>query len=336
MSVWSRCGEKGSQPRFAELHERNRRGSLPISVLAAGFGGLWLSRRALAPVDRITRAARTINAKNLSDRLEKLSTQDELQRLSDTLNEMLERIEEAFIRVTQFTADASHELRTPISLIRTEAEIALRRSRTDAQYRDTLRHILLESERTSKLVDELLALARADSGRENLRISAIDLAPIVKQVGEQWRDLMATRKLDFTLEVTAGAVVVLGDRNALQRMLTVLLDNAVKYTPALGKTELRLETTPSSAVVLVCDSGVGIAPEDQLRIFERFYRVDKARSREMGGAGIGLSIAQWIVKQHNGAITVRSSSGKGSTFQVELPLQIHATEGTRAALLDLG
>jgi len=298
----------------------------PLLLLTAASGGFWLSRKALSPVDAITRTARTINAANLSDRLERLTTGDELQRLSDTLNEMLGRIEHAFIRVTQFTADASHELRTPISLIRTEAEIALRRSRGDAEYREALRNILLEAERTSKLVGELLSLARADSGRETLRIAAVDLSAVVDEISERWRELMATRNLTFTSQLAEREIAVLGDRNALQRLLAVLLDNAAKYTPAPGTVELRLETSGSFAVIRVSDSGIGIALEDQTRIFERFYRVDKARSRDLKGAGIGLAIAQWIVQQHNGSITVQSSPGKGSTFLVELPLQADQME----------
>ena len=303
----------------------------PPLLLAAAGVGFWLSRKALSPVDAITRTARTINATNLSDRLEKLTTGDELQRLSDTLNEMLGRIEHAFIRVTQFTADASHELRTPISLIRTEAEIALRRSRGDAEYREALRHILLEAERTTALVEELLTLARADSGRETLLFASVDLSTIVRDVGEQWTELMATRNLTFTREMSDKEINVLGDRNALQRLMTLLLDNAVKYTPTPGTIELHLESRGSSAVIRVRDSGIGIAVEEQPKIFERFYRVDRARSRDLNGAGIGLAIAQWIVQQHQGSITVQSSPGEGSTFLVELPLQVAQVEFSRSS-----
>ena len=293
----------------------------PLLLVAAASGGFWLSRKALAPVDAITRTARTINAANLSDRLERLTTGDELQRLSDTLNDMLGRIECAFIRVTQFTADASHELRTPISLMRTEAEIALRRSRGDAEYSEALRHILLEAERTSGLLEELLSLARADSGQESLRIASVNLSAMIREVSEPWRELMAARNLTFIREVSDQEVTVLGDRNALQRLLTVLLDNAAKYTPAPGTVELRLESNGSVAAIRVCDSGIGIPVEEQSKIFERFYRVDKARSRDLKGAGIGLAIAQWIVQQHRGSITVQSLPGEGSTFVVELPMQ---------------
>lgn len=294
----------------------------PLLLFAAASVGFWLSRRALSPVDAITRTARTINASNLSDRLEKLTTGDELQRLSDTLNEMLGRIEHAFVRVTQFTADASHELRTPISLIRTEAEIALRRSRGDGEYREALRHILLEAERSTALVEELLTLARADSGRETLHIASVDLSMIVREAAEQWQELMATRNLTFIHQTTGNEVNVLGDRNVLQRLLTLLLDNAVKYTPAPGTIELQLETRGSSAIIRVRDSGIGIAVEEQPKVFERFYRVDKARSHDLNGAGIGLAIAQWIVQQHQGSITVESAPDEGSTFVVELALQV--------------
>ncbi len=303
----------------------------PLLLLAAAYGGFWLSRKALSPVDAITRTAHRINATNLSERLEKLATGDELQRLSDTLNEMLQRIEQAFIRVTQFTADASHELRTPISLIRTEAEIVLRRSRGDAEYREALRHILLEAERTSGLIEELLSLARADSGRETLRIAPINLSAMVREVREQWHELMATRGVAFTCEVADDKVIIFGDQSGLQRLLNVLLDNAMKYTPAPGTIDLRLDISGSSVVIRVRDSGIGIALEEQQKIFERFYRVDKARNRDLKGAGIGLAIAQWIVQQHKGSITVQSSPGKGSTFVVTLPLQEQLQSATTAS-----
>jgi signal transduction histidine kinase len=163
-------------------------------------------------------------------------------------------------------------------------------------------------------------MARADSGRETLRIAPIDLSAMVREVSEQWQELMATRGIAFTCEVGRDQITILGDHNALQRLMIVLLDNAMKYTPAPGTVDLDLETSGPSVVIRVCDSGIGIAREEQLKIFERFYRVDRARSRDLKGAGIGLAIAQWIVQQHKGSITVQSSPNKGSTFRVELPL----------------
>jgi heavy metal sensor kinase len=292
----------------------------PLLLLAAASGGFWLSRKALSPVDALTRNARRISGSNLSDRLEVPRTGDELQRLSDTLNEMLGRIEGAFLRVNEFTADASHELRTPISLIRTEAEIALRRSRGDAEYREALRHILLEAERTTSLVEELLSLARADCGREKLHPDPLDLRALIAETGSEWQQLIEARNLQFKMDLANREIPVLADRVAVQRLLAILLDNAVKYTPPPGVIELRLEEKDQSAVICVRDSGIGIAEEDQSKIFERFYRVDKARSREFGGAGIGLAIAQWIVQQHHGSISVQSRLGHGSTFLVKMPL----------------
>jgi heavy metal sensor kinase len=291
----------------------------PLLLLAASAGGYWLSRRALAPVDALARTARTISGHNLSSRLEQLHTGDELQRLSDTLNEMLARIESAFLRITEFTADASHELRTPIALIHTEAELALRRSRDEAEYREALRHILLESDRTAKLIEELLALARADSGREALDLHPIDLLPILRESASKWNQVASLHNLEFEQHLEAQRLPVMGDENALPRVIDILLDNALKYTPPPGKVTLSAEEQPGRVIVTVQDTGIGITPEDQSRIFERFYRVDKARSRELGGAGLGLAIAQWIVQLHKGSITVKSEPGKGSVFQLEIP-----------------
>jgi heavy metal sensor kinase len=292
----------------------------PLLFLVAAGGGYWLSRRALAPVDAIVRTARDISGANLSSRLQKLDTGDELQRLSDTLNEMLARIETAFLRITEFTADASHELRTPISLMRTEAELALRRSRGEAEYKESLRHILLEAERTTTLLEQLLAMARADSGRETLDMQPVDLRETLHSVIQSWRQVAAIRNQPFSAKITDHDSFVRGDAAALRRVIDILLDNAFKYTPSPASVEVSLEQKDERVVIAVQDSGVGIAPEDQGKIFERFYRVDKARSREMGGAGLGLAIAQWIVTQHRGTISVESTSGHGSVFRVELPM----------------
>lgn len=292
----------------------------PLLLLVAAGGGYWLSRRALSPVDALVRTARDIGGSNLGSRVQKLDTGDELQRLSDTLNEMLARIETAFLRVTEFTADASHELRTPVSLIRTEAELALRRSRGEAEYQESLRHILLEAERTTALIEQLLSLARADSGRETLHLQPVNLRETLDSVVESWRQVATIRNLQFSASIAALDSFVMGDETVLRRLADILLDNAFKYTPAPGMVRLSLEQKEENAVITVQDSGVGISEEHHNKIFERFYRVDKARSRTHGGAGLGLSIAQWIVVQHRGSITVESRSGDGATFRVQLPL----------------
>ena len=297
----------------------------PLLLLIAAGGGYWLSRRALAPVDALVRTARNVGGASLNSRLQKLNTGDELQRLSDTLNEMLDRIESAFRRITEFTADASHELRTPVSLIRTEAELALRRSRGEAEYKESLRHILLEAERTTVLIEQLLSLARADSGRESLLMQAVDLRQTLIGVVDSWGQVATIRNLQFstTLDLQnaeARDSFVMGDESALRRLADILLDNAFKYTSAPGSVHLSLEQKGDTAVITIQDSGMGIDEQDQTRIFERFYRVDKARSRAQGGVGLGLAIAHWIVTQHRGSITVVSSPGIGSTFRVELPM----------------
>ncbi len=294
----------------------------PLLLLVAAAVGYWMSRKALSPVDELVRTARDVSGTNLKSRLQKLETGDELQRLSDTLNAMLDRIEIAFQRVTQFTADASHELRTPVSLIRTEAELALRRSRTEAEYQDALRHILAEAERTSALIEQLLSLARADSGRESVQLMPVNLSPILKNVVEGWKQVASIRGLQFSADIAVDDAFVMADETWLRRLIEILLDNAFKYTPSSGSVQLSLQPKNEDHKVLVTvkDSGVGIAPEEHARIFERFYRVDKARSRAEGGTGLGLSIAQWIVTQHQGTISVESAPGQGSTFRVQLSM----------------
>ena len=291
----------------------------PLLLLVAAGVGYWMSRRALSPVDALVRTARAVSGTNLDSRLQRLNTGDELQRLSDTLNDMLDRIEGAFLRISQFTADASHELRTPVSLIRTEAELALRRSRGESEYKESLRHILLEAERTTALIEQLLSLARADSGREIVNLQPLNWGQMLGSVVDGWRQVAAMHSMQLSAHIADQSVFVMGDEPLLRRLADILLDNAFKYTAAPGSVHLLLEQKAQSAVLMVQDSGVGIGEEDQNKIFERFYRVDKARSRAQGGTGLGLAIAQWIVAQHHGSITVQSRPGEGATFRVELP-----------------
>jgi len=185
--------------------------------------------------------------------------------------------------------------------------------------REAIRHILIEAERTTTLIEQLLALARADAGRESLNVQAVDLRPTLQGVVDAWQQLASIRTLHFSANIGDQESFVMADEALLRRVIAILLDNAFKYTPAPGKVTLSLENGGEMAIVAVQDSGVGIAPEDQSKIFERFYRVDKARSRAQGGTGLGLSIAQWIATQHGGSITVESRPGEGSTFRLQLP-----------------
>jgi signal transduction histidine kinase len=204
--------------------------------------------------------------------------------------------------------------------MRTEAELALRRSRGEAEYKESLHHILLEAERTTTLIEQLLALARTDSGREVLELQPTDLRQTLRGVAENWQPVAAVRSLQFSAKLEGTDFSVMGDEALLRRLADILLDNAFKYTPTPGWVRLSLKLEAGKAVIAVQDSGVGISSEEHSKIFERFYRVDKARSRAQGGVGLGLAIAQWIVTQHRGSVTVESQPKQGSTFRVELPV----------------
>jgi|SRR5689334_3951168 len=291
----------------------------PLALLIASAVGYWISRRALAPVDHITLAAQQISAHNLSARLAVPGSGDELQRLTETLNQMLERIEETLERITRFSADASHELRTPITVMRTRVELALRRPRTAAENSQTFEQLHTELIRTSELLDNLMLLARADSDAEQLRLVPADIEQVLTDVLAQVSPIAEEKLVALHAELPQYPVWVAGDRQLLQRLFLILVDNAVKYTPASGKVSIAVGAEDGVITVSVTDTGIGISGEDLPHIFNRFYRADKARSREMGGAGLGLSIGQWIATAHGGSVHVDSAYGKGSTFKVTLP-----------------
>ncbi len=293
--------------------------ALPLLVLLASLLGYWLSGWSLAPVKRIIETAESIGAQNLSRRLEVPKARDELRRLTQTLNAMLHRIETSFNKITQFTADASHDLRTPVAVMRTTAEIALRRPRTIAEYRNALSKILATSVETSELLENLLTLARADAGALGMDMHRVDLGAHVRKAQERAALLSAEKNVDVTLKAPANPVWVTADAIAIDRLLLILLDNAVKYTPAGGRCEIALSQDQSEARITVRDSGIGIAQDDLKSIFDRFYRADRARSKNTGGAGLGLAIARWITELHGGMIAVESTPGAGSVFRVSLP-----------------
>lgn len=292
----------------------------PLLVVLASAGGYWLSRQALAPVDKITRAAQEINSNSLAKRLDVARTGDELQRLSETLNRMLERLESSFNRITQFTADASHELRTPLAVMRTTTEVSLRTSQTTADYRAAQEEILAELEKTSSLVEKLMLLARADAGVESVQRVPVNIAECLSDACKDGQVLAEVRQLKFEKDIDAQKLFVAGDAQALHRLFLILIDNAAKYTPPGGSVTVALRQENSSAIAEIRDTGIGVSAEDLPHIFDRFYRADKARSREFGGVGLGLSIARWVAEAHRGTIEVQSTPGAGSVFRIRLPL----------------
>jgi signal transduction histidine kinase len=319
----------------------------PLGLILAGGGGWLLARRVLRPVDQMTQAARRIEAERLAERLEGAEADDELGRLARTLNEMLARLEAGFAQVRRFSADASHELRTPLTILKGEIEVALRSAREPAEYERVLASALEEVGRMARLVDDLLMLSRADAGALRWDREPVELDRLAEEIAKQGEVLGRARGIQVTIE-SLEPLIARGDEQRLRQLLLNLVDNAVKYTPPAGRVTLSLRRaggesdglpTPSPeavpnrpiaqspnrppiewAEIAVQDTGVGIPPEALPRIFERFYRVDGARSREAGGTGLGLCIAKTIAEAHGGTIRVQSAPGAGSTFTVLLPL----------------
>lgn len=292
---------------------------LPVALLLAGGGGWLLARRALNPVDRMAEAARRISAENLAERLADAGAGDELSRLARTLNEMLDRLEKSFQQVGQFSADASHELQTPLTILRGEVEVALRSPRTSEEYRETLESSLEEIDRISRLVEGLLLLARAEAGALRLDRKELDLSQLMEDVFEQCQAHAAARQVELSLG-EREPVLIRGDAEHMRRVVLNLVDNGIKYTPAGGRVVLSLNRREASGRLTVKDTGIGISPDDQKRIFERFYRSAEARSMGEGGSGLGLCIARSIVEAHGGSIEIESRPGHGSAFTVLLPV----------------
>ena len=292
--------------------------AVPILVLVSGAGGAFLAGRALRPIDRITRTARLIGAGDLHERLGLPPRDDEVGRLASTFDAMLDRLEGTFRRQRQFTADASHELRTPLTILQGEVEVALRRRRTVEAYEATLGTVQEQVEGMTGIVEDLLALARADSGQVEIDRELVELDDLVRRAAAQAQPLFDAKGLRLALQVEPG-ILVIGDPSALTRVVANLLGNAARYTDR-GGARLALASGEGWAHLVIGDTGIGIAPEHLERIFERFYRADKARSRTAGGSGLGLAIARWVVEAHGGTIEAESEMGGGSVFRVALPL----------------
>ena len=291
----------------------------PLALIIASGGGVFLASRALSPIDGLTRTARRISAEDLSQRLNMRLPDDEVGRLARTFDEMIARLDEAFRRQRQFTADASHELRTPLTAIKGQTEVALQKDREPEEYRSVLRNVNLEVDRMIRLVSSLLTLARADARQVPLAKESISLGGIIDDAADQVRP--AADSKGVLVRVGNGTETRLtADQDLLLQLMLNLLDNAVKHTPSGRSIDVSWSTDNGSAKVEVSDEGPGIPSEHLPHIFDRFYRVDKARSRDGGGVGLGLSICRWIAQAHGGSIEAGNAPGRGAKFTVHLPI----------------
>jgi heavy metal sensor kinase len=292
--------------------------ALPLLLGIAGLGGYLLTTRGLAPLGWMASQAREIGGASLHRRLEIGAAADELVALSASFNELLARLDQSFETMRRFVADASHELRTPLSVIRGEADVALAQDRSPASYRESLSIILDESRRLSRLVDDLLNLARADSGYVRLQEQDFYLNDLLAECCRSVQAMAGARRIELECRC-ADDVPFRGDEELLRRLVMNLLDNAIRYTPPDGKITATLEVGLADVRIGIADNGTGIAPEAASHVFERFYRGDQARSRRDGGFGLGLSIVKWVAEAHRGAVELASQPGAGSAFTVTLP-----------------
>lgn len=291
----------------------------PLALLVSLLGGWFLAGRALRPVHAITQAARRISAGDWSQRIQTPPSNDEIGQLASTFNDMIGRLEVSFKQIRQFSADASHELRTPLTITKGETELALRRPRQAEDYRAVLESNLEEIDRLSRIVDELLFLSRADLGEIKLKMYPVQLDDLFREIHQQAAVLGKERKVQTVL-ARIEPVVVEGDDLRLRELLLNLVDNAVKYSQEGQAVELSLELVGNQAKLIVQDHGIGIEPENQSRVFDRFYRTDEARAHGAKGTGLGLAICKWIVEVHHGTIELQSRVHGGSCFTVLLPL----------------
>ena len=290
----------------------------PATLLVAGIGGFILAKKSLAPVVAMSTQAEHISARNLHERLTIENKSDELGHLARVFNDLLSRLDGSFQSMREFIADASHELRTPLSIIRGEADVVLSQERNASEYQDALTIIQDEAKRLSHIVDDMMALARADAGQRRLRSEEFYLNDLVEECCKAATVLTLRDGVSLKLKPTAD-IAFRGDEDLLRRMLLNLLDNAIKYTPSGGSVSVELALEPSQIKIIVSDTGIGIPAEHAPHVFERFYRIDKARSRAEGGSGLGLAIAKWVAEAHRGYIDLTSNPGHGSTFTVSLP-----------------
>lgn len=291
---------------------------LPLILVLTGVGGLFLADRALRPIDLITRSAQAISASDLSQRINYQGPKDEVGRLAQTFDRMLERLQKSFERERRFTGDAAHELRTPLTAIKGRMEVTLNTQRTPADYIETLTDIEQEINRLIRLTSDLLYLARLDEGQLRLQGSAEDISDLLAAIVEQIQPAADGKGIRIITDI-APALLIYADTDHLIRLFLNLFDNAVKYTPSNGQITITAKRAADVVLVKIADTGSGIRAEDLPHLFERFYRVEADRSRKTGGVGLGLAIAHEIASWHGGSIQVKSEWGRGTTFTISLP-----------------
>jgi heavy metal sensor kinase len=294
----------------------------PLALFLISLGGWFLAGRALSPMVRITRAVRKINAESLNQRLPVGNIQDEIAILTETFNSMLGRLEDSFRKIRQFSADASHELRTPLTILRGETEVALRWAKKPEEFRNMLESNMEEIDRMGRIIENLLTLAKSDVGELPPDIKELSLSDLLQELYLQAKTLGESKSIGISLRLDVSEEIrIRGDELRLRQMFLNLISNGIKYTPLGGRLEIALCVEEENAVVTVADTGIGIPEEHLPHIFDRFYRVDKARNRQDGGTGLGLAIVKWVVDAHEGKIRVRSAPGKGSAFTISLPIK---------------
>jgi two-component system OmpR family sensor kinase len=303
----------------ASLHEKEGMVALVgVAVLAAGLlGGHFFARRVIRPIEEISATAADISLSNLSRRIDVIGTETELTGLARTLNQMFDRIESAFSQQVRFTADASHELRTPVAVILSHAELALDKPRPFEELRETIETCRRSALRMRSLIESLLTLARFDSGEVKIESRSFDVMRTVGDGIALVRPLADKRRITFQINLSPATAT--GDPDRIAQVVTNLLTNAIRYNQDQGVVTVTLQSLPAETVLTVSDTGIGIPPEHLAHIFERFYRVDNARSRKDGGVGLGLAICKSIVTAHGGQISVSSHLNRGTKFEVRLP-----------------
>jgi heavy metal sensor kinase len=292
--------------------------AVPIMLVLGVLGGWILARRSLSPISYIASKARSITSQNLGERLIPRGTGDEMDDLIRTINGMIARLEGSFKRMAEFTADASHELKTPICAIRGEAEVLLSKERPAEEYQEGLAHFIEQFDHLNHMINDLILLSKFDTTQVELKMDSLQLDHLIKELCNLFQILAEQKNIVLEMGATEE-VTVMGDKIRLQQLFTNLIDNAIKYT-SRGSIHVTVKKNEGAALVKIRDTGIGILKEEQEKIFKRFYRVDKSRSKETGGVGLGLSIVEWIAHAHHGRIEVESELNQGSTFTVYLPI----------------